>query len=253
MDGVRIQKYLSEAGFCSRRRGEELIREGRIAVNGRVVTEPGSRIDPTVDRIEVDGRTVLARERTVYIVLHKPRGVVTSCKQTGTPIVVDMVDIRERVFPVGRLDKDSTGLVILTNDGRLHHRLLHPSFDHEKEYEVRVEDRISDSALRKMARGLPMMGTRTRPAKIRRLSENRFRIVLREGKNRQIRRMVRKVGGRVSALKRTRIANIRLGRLASGRWRYLSSSEIDALLSRVMDGGARLSGKRSSPNSRANA
>lgn len=249
MDGVRIQKYLSETGVCSRRRGEKLIQEGRVAVNGHVVTEPGSKIDPAVDRVEVDGRAVLPRGRTVYIVLHKPMGVVTSCKQAGVPLVVDIVDIPERVFPVGRLDRDSTGLVILTNDGRLHHRLLHPSFDHEKEYEVTVEDRISDGALRKMARGLPMMGTRTRPAKIRRLSENRFRIVLREGKNRQIRRMVRKVGGRVRALKRTRIANIRLGRLPSGRWRYFSRSEIDALLGRVIGEDARQSGRRPSSDS----
>ncbi|MFZ7125917.1 MAG: pseudouridine synthase [Desulfobacterales bacterium] len=237
MAAIRIQKYLSEAGVCSRRRGERLIREGRVAVNGRVVTELGSRIDPEADRIEVDGRPVQPRSRLVYIALNKPEGVVTSCAQPGVPVVVDLVDVPERLFPVGRLDKDSTGLVILTNDGRIHHRLLHPSFDHEKEYEVTVSDRISDSALHRIARGMPILGSRTRPATVRRLSGDRFRIVLKEGRNRQIRRMVRKVGGQVNALVRIRIANVRLGKLPLGRWRHLSAREVDTLLRQTLEVG----------------
>ncbi|PQP33794.1 rRNA pseudouridine synthase, partial [Desulfobacteraceae bacterium SEEP-SAG9] len=118
-----------------------------------------------------------------------------------------------RIYPVGRLDKDSTGLLILTNDGRMHHRLLHPSFDHEKEYEVTVSAPISDGAVRKIEKGMPMMGTRTRPAVVKRMSSRRFHIILKEGKNRQIRRMVTKVGNQVTRLKRIRVSNIRLGRL----------------------------------------
>jgi 23S rRNA pseudouridine2605 synthase/23S rRNA pseudouridine2604 synthase len=123
------------------------------------------------------------------------------------------------------LDKDSTGLLILTNDGRLHHKLSHPSFDHEKEYDVTVAQSINDGALRKLAEGLPMMKTQTRPARVQRISARRFRIVLQEGRNRQVRRMVRKVGHRVTGLKRIRVANIRLGRLPPGAWRHLSESE----------------------------
>lgn len=247
MAGVRLQKFLADAGLCSRRRGEQWIRDGRVAVNGRVVTELGTRIDPALDQVLVDGRVVRPRERTVYLALNKPKGVVTSCEQAGVAVVADLVDVPERVFPVGRLDKDSTGLVLLTNDGRIHHRLLHPSFDHEKEYEVSVEGAITDGALRKMAGGLPLMGGKTRPARIRRLSDNRFRIVLKEGKNRQIRRMVRKVGARVTALRRIRIANIRLGRLAPGQWRYLTDPEVDQLLRQTLGPGARRSDAPLSP------
>ena len=144
-----------------------------------------------------------------------------------------MAEAREsafaRVYPIGRLDKDSTGLVLLTNDGSLHHRLLHPSFDHEKEYDVTVAQPIPEGALRRLARGMPMMGTRTRPARVRRLSASRFRIVLQEGKNRQIRRMVRKVGHKVLRLHRIRVANIWLGNLKPGTWRHLTPEEVKRL------------------------
>jgi 23S rRNA pseudouridine2605 synthase/23S rRNA pseudouridine2604 synthase len=144
--------------------------------------------------------------------------------------VLDLVDIPRRVYPIGRLDKDSTGLLLLTNDGRLHHKLSHPSFDHEKEYDVTVAKPISDGALRKMAEGLPLMETQTRPARVHRISARRFRMVLQEGKNRQVRRMVRKVGNQVTGLKRIRVANIKLGRLAPGAWRHLNEKEQGELL-----------------------
>jgi pseudouridine synthase len=143
--------------------------------------------------------------------------------------VLDLLDIAERVYPIGRLDKDSTGLLLLTNDGHLHHRLSHPSFNHEKAYEVAVAKPLPEGALRKLADGLPMMGTRTRPARVKRISARRFRIILQEGKNKQIRRMVRKVGNQVIDLKRIRIANIRLGSLPLGRWRHLAEKEKDDL------------------------
>lgn len=227
---MRLQKYLSAAGFCSRRKGEEFILAGRVSVNDRVVTRLGSKVDPEKDRVSVDGNLLKIVSEPIYIVINKPPGYVTSCEQENDRIVLDLVDIPERVYPVGRLDKDSSGLLILTNDGRLHHKLSHPSFDHEKEYEVSVAAPIPTGALNSMARGLPMMGSKTRPAEIKRISTRRFRIVLKEGKNKQIRRMVRKVGNRVIDLKRTRIANIHLGRLAPGSWRHLKPAEKKELL-----------------------
>ena len=224
---MRLQKFLSGAGACSRRKGEAYIRDGRVLVNGKIVTALGTKIDPQIDRIELNGQPVTLSQDLIYMALNKPRGYIASCTRDRDEdnIVLDLIDIRQRIYPVGRLDKDSTGLLILTNDGKLHHRLSHPSFDHEKEYEVTVEKPLGDGALRKMAHGVPMMGTKTRPARIKRQSARRFRITLQEGKNRQIRRMVRKVGGRVIKLKRLRVANIKLGNLAEGNWRYLTAKE----------------------------
>lgn len=230
MTEMRLQKFLSTAGFSSRRKAETYIQEGRVSVNGVVVTQLGTKVDPQTDRVAVDGRPVALEQPLIYIALNKPKGYVTSCEQQDDRIVLDLIDIPERVYPVGRLDKDSSGLLLLTNDGRLHHRLSHPSFDHEKEYEVTVNSPIPDGALQHMEKGLPMMGTKTRPARIRRLSSRRFRMVLQEGKNRQVRRMLRKVGHQVTDLKRVRVANIRLGRLAEGAWRFLSEREKEELL-----------------------
>jgi pseudouridine synthase len=230
MPFMRLQKFLSSAGFCSRRKGEEYISDGLVKVNGRIVTQLGTKIDPQNDRIEVNQTIVKAGQEKVYIALNKPREYVTSCDHTGEKIVLDLVDIPERIYPVGRLDKDSTGLLLFTNDGRLHHRLSHPSFDHEKEYEVTVAGHITDGALKSLEKGVPMMGTKTRPAKVKRLSSKQFRIVLKEGRNRQIRRMVRKVGSRVTGLKRIRISSIKLGKLSEGSWRYLGEKEKQGLL-----------------------
>ena len=231
MSEVRLQKFLSAAGVCSRRKGEELIVAGKVAVNGETILELGTKIDPGQDLVEVDGKAIQSTHALIYIALNKPKDYVTSCSHPGEKVVVDLIDISERIYPVGRLDKDSTGLLLLTNDGRIHHRLSHPSFDHEKEYDVTVARPISDGALKKMRGGLPLMGAKTRPARITRISPKRFRIVLQEGKNRQIRRMVRKVGNDVTRLQRRRFASIKLGNLRPGKWRYLSPSEKESLLS----------------------
>lgn len=227
---MRLQKFLSMAGVCSRRHGEKHITNGDVKVNSKVVTQLGTKIDPKKDRVEVKGKYIEFKQDLVYIALNKPRGYVTSCKQPGDKIVLDLLDISRRIYPVGRLDKDSTGLLLLTNDGWLHHRLSHPSFDHEKEYEVTVTNPMTDRALMKIEQGMPIMGTKTRPAETKRISAKRFRIVLKEGKNRQIRRMVEKIGNRVSRLNRIRVANIKLGKLARGTWRHLTEKEKDALL-----------------------
>jgi pseudouridine synthase len=233
MTMMRLQKFLSQAGICSRRKGEKYIREGRIRVNSKIVTELGTKVDVEKDRVEFDGRCVALKSEPVYIALNKPKGYVTSCSHPGEKIVLDLIDISERVYPIGRLDKDSTGLLILTNDGSLHHRLSHPSFDHEKEYDVTVSRPITDVSLRNIAAGLPIMGTKTRPAKIRRISSRRFRIILKEGRNRQIRRMVGKVGNRVTELRRIRISKIKLGSLAEGDWRNLTEKEKKELLTHL--------------------
>jgi len=229
MSLMRLQKFLSKAGICSRRKGEEHIKAGLVRVNNTVVTELGTKIDPLKDRVEFNGKLVRLESDLVYIALNKPEGYVTSCSQSGEKIVLNLIDMPRRVYPIGRLDKDSTGLLILTNDGDLHHRLLHPSFDHEKEYDVILSKPITDGVLQRIAKGMPMMGTKTRPAEITRISSKRFRIVLKEGKNRQIRRMVRKVGNHVTHLKRLRISNIELKGLEKGTWRYLTEKEIKAL------------------------
>lgn len=230
MTEIRLQKFLSQAGVCSRRKGEEFIKAGRVTVNSQVVQVLGTKVTPGVDRVEVDGKNVETAVEMMYIALNKPEGYVTSCEHAGEKVVVDLLDLDQRIYPVGRLDKDSTGLLLLTNDGPLHHRLSHPSFDHEKEYEVVLAEPISNGALKKLARGVPLKGRRTRPARVVRLSGKRFRITLQEGRNRQIRRMASKVGSQVEKLKRIRVANIRLGHLATGRWRHLSEKEKAALL-----------------------
>jgi 23S rRNA pseudouridine2605 synthase/23S rRNA pseudouridine2604 synthase len=227
---MRLQKFLSSTGVCSRRKGEELIAAGKVAVNGETIVELGTKIDPNQDQVAVDGKPVQPVHTLVYIALNKPQDYVSSCSHPGEKVVVDLVDISERIYPVGRLDKDSTGLLLLTNDGRIHHRLSHPSFDHEKEYDVTVARPIADGALKKMSDGLPLMGTKTRPSRITRISPRRFLIVLQEGKNRQIRRMVRKVGNEVTGLQRKRFASIKLGNLAPGKWRYLSPGETKRLI-----------------------
>jgi len=230
---MRLQKYLSEAGVCSRRKGEEYIKAGLVRVNSRIVAELGTKVDPEKDRVEFDGKIIALTSEPIYIALNKPKGYVTSCSHPGEKIVLDFIDIPQRIYPIGRLDKDSTGLLILTNDGTLHHRLSHPSFDHEKEYDVTVSRPITDGSLRNIAKGLPMMGTKTRPTEIQRISSRRFRIVLKEGRNRQIRRMVRKVGNHVIQLKRIRISKIKLGSLAEGNWRNLTEKEKTELLTRL--------------------
>lgn len=235
MTEMRLQKFLSAAGVCSRRKAETFIKEGRITVNGKTTSELGVKVDADRDSVEVDGKAIRLDEAPIYIALNKPREYVSSCHQRDEKIVLDLVDITERVYPIGRLDKDSTGLLLMTNDGHLHYRLSHPSFDHEKEYEVTVAKPLSGVVLQKLAKGLPMMETKTRPARVKRISSRRFRIVLQEGKNRQIRRMVRKVGNQVSDLKRIRIANIKLGDLPKGRWRHLTKKEKEDLLKRISD------------------
>lgn len=229
---MRLQKYLALAGVCSRRHGEEMIAGGRVRVNGAVVTEMGFKVDSTTDEVLFDDRPVILplEPQFVYYAVNKPKGYVSSCAQGNAKLVVDLAPKDVRVYPVGRLDKDSTGLILLTNDGRLHLELSHPSYDHEKEYEVWLKAPVAAGALRKIKEGLNLDGVKTRPVKLKVLGPNQVRMVLQEGRNRQIRRMFQKVGNEVTALKRIRFANIRLGNLKEGQWRALTAKEVEDLL-----------------------
>jgi pseudouridine synthase len=231
----RLQKILSARGISSRRKAEEYIEAGLVKVNGKVATL-GQKADPDVDTIEVDGAVVEARKDLIYYVLHKPKGVVTtnaSRKEDQTIIDLLPEKLRGVVFPIGRLDKDSSGLLILTNDGVLAYRLTHPKFDHEKEYEVETETDITDGQLAKLRSGMTILGAKTKPATVKRLGKRTFSIALTEGKNRQIRRMCQKVGAPVKELRRTRITTLTDSSLEPGDMRQLSSGEVESLFQSV--------------------
>jgi len=230
---IRIQKYLSEQGICSRRQAEKLIVEGKISVNGKTQTVLGAKIDPETDKVYVNNEVIRQRKNLIYIAINKPVGVVTSCFQPGSKTIVELVKLRERIYPVGRLDKESSGLLFLTNDGILAYRLSHPKFKHEKEYVVSVEKRITEGALNKLRGGMTIDGVKTQPAKVVKIGERRFRIILTQGMNRQIRKMCSKIENEVIKLKRTRIEQIQLGSLKPGEWRVLTAAEKKDLLKRA--------------------
>ncbi|ATU05542.1 hypothetical protein BKN14_03790 [Candidatus Gracilibacteria bacterium HOT-871] len=232
MEKIRLQKYLSQAGICSRRKAEEYISEGLIKVNGEIA-QIGQSVVPGVDKIELLEKAIKIQEEMVYYKLNKPRGIVTTCAQNGEKNIIDIVDIKQRVFPIGRLDKDTTGLILLTNDGRLANFLMHPRYKHEKEYIVEVFGSITDDALEKMRNGLFILGSYTKKAIVNRISSGKFSIIITEGRNRQIRRMVEKVGFRVKKLKRIRIENIKLGNLESGEYIKLTNNELKDLFKKL--------------------
>ena len=233
---IRLQKYLANAGLCSRRKAEEHILNGKIKVNNQIIIKLGTKIDPDHDLIYFNNKKIIFENKTakIYIAVNKPKGFVTSCYQKKTKIILDLIDnTDQRIYPVGRLDKDSQGLVLLTNDGDLHNKLSHPSYDHEKEYIVTTLNPISKTALENMAKGMIISKDqiKTRKAKIKQISKKKFNIILKQGKNRQIRKMVGKTGNSVVLLKRIRMANICLGNLKQGKWRYLTQKEINHIIS----------------------
>ncbi len=231
----RLQKILSARGIASRRKAEEYITQGLVRVNGKVAML-GQKADPDVDHIEVAGSVVSARQEMLYYVMNKPRGVVTTNMLRREDKTVQELlppDLRGKVYPVGRLDKDSSGLLLFINDGVLAYRLTHPKFDHEKEYEVTVDHPITDGQLLKLQEGMSILGSMTKPATVRRLGSQKFSIALTEGKNRQIRRMCQKVGNPVVTLQRIRIMTLEDRRLEEGRIRPLTAEERAALLASV--------------------
>lgn len=227
--GQRLQKVLSRAGFGSRRSCEELIAAGRVTVDD-VVAALGRRVDPEVDRVAVDGIPVGVRSGLVYYLLNKPRGVVTTARDPqGRPTVVDLVPLEPRVFPVGRLDADSEGLLLLTNDGELAHRLTHPSFGVEKQYLAEVEGTPTPHALRRLREGVELEDGPTAPAQAAAVPPSAVRITVHEGRNRQVRRMCAAVGLPVTRLVRTRIGPLAERGLRPGEWRPLTLAEVRAL------------------------
>jgi 23S rRNA pseudouridine2605 synthase len=232
VEGERLQKVLAQRGFGSRRVCEELISAGRVQVNGQVA-ELGRRVDVDADLVQVDGVPVGVRPDLVYYLLHKPYNVITTAKDTHDRVtVVELVPAQPRVHPVGRLDLDSEGLIILTNDGELTHHLTHPSFGVEKEYLVHVRcgpDGVPESALARLRKGVELSDGITAPAKVGQVQPGVLRIVIHEGRHRQVRRMCDAVGHEVNRLVRTRIGPITDTTLAPGEWRHLSPQEVHAL------------------------
>src|SRR5262245_20383125 len=232
--GVRLQKFLADAGIASRREGERMILDGRVEVNGRVVTTLGVRVEPERDRVRVDGRPVRAAGRRAYYLLNKPKGMITSSSDPeGRPTVVDLLQgVRERVFPVGRLDWNSEGLLILTNDGDLTYRLTHPTNHVPKVYRVKVRGTLQEGDLSLLRRGIVLDGRRTLPARVERISaqvNSWLEVTLYEGRKNQIRRMLERLGHRVQKLKRIAIGPIRDRALKPGEWRRLTPDEVRRL------------------------
>jgi 23S rRNA pseudouridine2605 synthase len=227
--GERLQKVLARSGFGSRRTCEALIEAGRVTVNGEVA-DLGRRVDVEHDRVAVDEIPVSTRGGLVYYLVNKPRGVVTTARDPeGRPTVVDLVPVEPRVFPVGRLDADTEGLLVLTNDGDLTHHLTHPSFGVEKEYLALVEGRPSAAALRRLREGVELDDGVTAPARAALVPPQTIKLTIHEGRNRQVRRMCAAVGHPVVRLVRTRVGPIAERRLKPGEWRPLTQAEVRAL------------------------
>jgi 23S rRNA pseudouridine2605 synthase len=224
---VRLNAYLARAGVASRRGADELIKAGRVTVNG-ALGELNTFVEPG-DRVEVDGQPVWPQMLT-YVLLHKPAGTVTTARDPqGRPTIVELVDVPERVVPVGRLDVDTTGALLLTNDGPLAHRLAHPRYGVEKVYEVEVEGEPDETALRVLAEGVPLEEGLTASAEVRRLGPSRIELTLHEGRNRQVKRMCEAIGYPVRRLHRSAYAGLTLEGLEPGRWRELEPSEVKRL------------------------
>ncbi|MGH7232603.1 MAG: pseudouridine synthase [Nitrospiraceae bacterium] len=225
---MRVNKFFTEHGWCSRREADRLIEEGRVAINGRTAVL-GDRVGPR-DVITQDGIVVPWRKTPVYIKFHKPIGVTTTSEPHVQGNIIAYIGHPERIFPIGRLDKDSSGLMLLTNDGDIVNRVLRAEYHHEKEYLVQVDRSFDQTFLDRMAGGVVILNRPTRSCVIRRVSRQAFRIILTEGRNRQIRRMCHAVGYRVVALHRTRIMNITIDDLPVGQWQNLTEREREKLL-----------------------
>ena len=231
---IRINKYLSSAGVCSRRDADRLTEAGRVTMNGKKIGT-GERI-PVDAVICLDGKPVEREEKEVLLLFYKPRGIVCSTKkQRQETTVTEYIDYPTRIYPVGRLDKDSEGLLLMTNQGELVNRIMRAGNYHEKEYQVTVDHEITDEFVRCMQNGVPILGTVTRPCIVRKTGRNSFTIVLTQGLNRQIRRMCEALGYEVKELRRVRIMNIELGNLKPGEYRKVTDQELNELYELIRD------------------
>jgi 23S rRNA pseudouridine2604 synthase len=225
---IRINKFLSQKGFCSRREADKYILDERVTING-IVAKMGEKIDPE-DDVSVDGERISKKiNKKIYIILNKPKGIVcTTDSSVEKDNIIDYINYPKRIFPIGRLDKTSEGLIFLTNDGDIVNKILRAKNKHEKEYHVTVDKPINNDFVKKMSKGVPILNTVTRPCEIKRIKEYEFKIILTQGLNRQIRRMCEHFGYRVKKLKRIRIMNINLD-IPVGEWRYFKDNEISEL------------------------
>ncbi len=237
MEEVRLQKYLAEAGIASRRKAEELITQGKIKVNHKVVTKLGIKINPLKDKVEYEGKIVIIQEEKIYILLNKPIGYVTTAKdQFDRDSVLDLVKVKQRIVPVGRLDMYTSGALILTNDGNFVYQVTHPKHEIEKTYTVTLKGIVSKQAVEQLKQGVKIEDYTTSHAKVKILkieeekNQSRLEITIHEGKNRQVRKMCEVVGYKVLALHRSKIAKIGVKDLPLGKWRYLDEKEVKQIL-----------------------
>ena len=230
---VRLNKFISDTGFCSRREADKLIDQGRVTINGQE-PEVGMKVQPG-DEVLVDDRPLRAKEKPIYIALNKPTGITCTTERHIKDNIVDFIGHRKRIFPIGRLDKPSDGLIFLTNDGDIVNKILRAGNSHEKEYVVRVDKPITQEFIDKMASGVAILDTVTLPCKVTKETTYSFRIVLTQGLNRQIRRMCEALGYDVFKLRRVRIMNISIDGLPNGKWRYLTEAEIAEIHSLISD------------------
>lgn len=238
MDDIRLNKFISNSGYTSRRNADDLIFNGMVTVNGVVVKEPGHQVNPGHDRVAVSGHPIGVQEDFIYIMLHKPEKYITTVKdQFERPSVIDLVGLKDRIYPVGRLDYDSTGLLLLTNDGELTYKLTHPRHDIPKNYLVQVKGNLDTAIITKLKKGIYIDGYRTKPCEIDVIGEighlTRLSVVINEGRNRQIRKMFEKFKCRVVSLKRVAIGDLKLGELPVGKWRHLTAEEVAYLKDRI--------------------
>ncbi len=227
--GVRINKYIASSGFCSRRQADELVESGKVTIDG-VVAANGSVVEEG-QLVEVDGKEIVPEDNKIYIALHKPLGITCTTDRRDPSNIIDYIGMDDRIFPIGRLDKNSSGLILLTNDGDIVNKLLRAENGHEKEYQVRVDRKIEPGFKEKMEAGVYILDRKTLPCKVTVTGTHTFNIVLKQGLNRQIRRMCDALGYRVTKLRRIRFINITLGSMKPGDMRYLTKEEIRGLKS----------------------
>lgn len=225
--GLRLNKYISDTGHCSRREADKLIEEGRVTINGKV-PELGTRVQEG-DLVAIDGQKIGEKKAPIYIAFNKPVGITCTTETHVKGNIISYINHPERIFPIGRLDKPSDGLIFLTNDGDIVNKILRAGNNHEKEYIVTVDKAIDDSFVQRMQSSVKILGVMTKRCKVRKEGKKRFRIILTQGLNRQIRRMCQTLGYEVQTLQRVRIMNVTLEGLAVGKWRYLTTKEIDEI------------------------
>lgn len=227
-EGIRLNKFISSSGMCSRREADRLIESGKVTING-IIADLGSRVFEG-DVVEADGKSVIPEDNSIYIAFNKPLGITCTTDKRDPSNIIDYINFNERIFPVGRLDKNSSGLILLTNNGDIVNRLLRSENGHEKEYVVTLDRPYDSKFIKNMSSGVPVLGRMTLPTEVFPVNAKTFRIILRQGMNRQIRRMCEYLGYHVTKLKRIRFINIELGDLATGKWRYLTAGEKKELL-----------------------